>query len=281
VFAAARSARIKALVSLDGSVRSYPQLITASKYVTPATVAVPILSIGSASQSTERLNEREKSTAVSFLNSMKYSDVYLATNRLMVHSNFSGQALHTEADGSFQEYTRDELALASTWNARYVRAFLDGYLKHDAASLAFLKKSPVENGVPKHMLDMRVRPATAVAPSANAFIASFSGAKWQGALPIYEAMHKDQPDFVLSGLQLNTWGYELLRAEPRQVAGAIELFKLATVIEPKWGGVQDSLGEAYEAAGETQLAIAAYEKALALDPSLDSSAQRLKVLRKK
>src|SRR5450830_411808 len=57
VFAAAKSARIKALVSLDGSVRSYPQLIADSKYVTPLTVtvavavAVPMLSIGSASQS--------------------------------------------------------------------------------------------------------------------------------------------------------------------------------------------------------------------------------------
>lgn len=279
VFAAARSARIKALVSLDGSVRSYPQLIAAAKYVTPANVAVPMLSIGAQSQSIERLNEREKSTASSFLNSMKYSDVYLATNRLMVHGNFSGQGLHTEPDGAFQEYTRDELAVASLWNARYVRAFLDGYLKNDKAALAFLKNAPTANGVPKHMMDMTVRPANAVAPSAAAFIEQFNRKQWRDAAPIYDAMRKNQPDFVLSPLQLNTWGYELLRAQPPQARGAIELFKLGSVIEPKWGGVQDSLGEAYEAAGETQLAIAAYERALALDPSLDSSAKRLKVLR--
>jgi hypothetical protein len=279
VFAAAKSVRIKALVSLDGSVRSYPQLIADSKYVTPATVAVPMLSIGSANQSIERLNEREKSTAISFLNSMKFSDVYLATSRWMEHMNFSGEGLRTGADGSFTEYSRDELAAASVWNARYVRAFLDAYLKGDGAAKAFLGKSPGDNGVPKHMMDMKVRLASAQLPSKAVFIDQFNGKGRQGAIALYEAMKKAQPGFTLSPLELNQWGYQLLRASPSQPQAAIEIFKLAIHLEPKWGGVWDSLGEAYEGAGDKALAIDAYGKALALDPSLDSSARRLKVLR--
>src|SRR5450830_1420120 len=60
----AKSARIKALVSLDGSVCSYPQLIADSKYVTPLTVAVavPMLSIGSASQSIEYARQAKLSS---------------------------------------------------------------------------------------------------------------------------------------------------------------------------------------------------------------------------
>ncbi|MDB5961488.1 MAG: Dienelactone hydrolase [Massilia sp.] len=279
VFAAARSARIKALVSLDGSVRSYPQLIAAATYVTPASVAVPMLSIGSAPQSIERLNEREKSTASSFLNSMKFSDVYLATNMWMEHMHFAGRTLRIQSDDGFKDYSRDELALASTWNARYVRAFLDAYLKHDAPAKAFLGNGPVANGVPKHMMAMTVRPAKAVVPSESAFLEQFNRRRQQDAVPIFEAMRKDQPGFTLTPIQLNNWGYELLRAKPSQPRGAIELFKLAIFIEPKWGDVHDSLGEAYEAAGEKTLAIAAYQQALALDPSQANSAQRLKVLR--
>lgn len=281
VFAAAHSARIKALVSLDGSVRSYPQLIADSKTVTPAKVAVPMLSIGSAPQSIERLNERDKSGAVanSFLNSMKFADVYLATNNWMEHMNFSGLALRTGSDGAFDAYSRDELALASSWNARYVRAFLDAYLKGDAPSLAWLKQAPADHGVPRHMMAMTVHPASAAAPSAAAFLARFKAQQWRDAVPLYEAMRKDGPGFTMTPIDLNGWGYQLLRATPAQPRGAIELFKLAIVIEPKWGSVHDSLGEAYEAAGEKALAMAAYERALALDPSIDSSARRLKVLR--
>jgi len=57
VFAASRSSRIKALVSLDGSVRYYPQLIAASGSVTPANTAVPMLSIGARPPSMEQLTE--------------------------------------------------------------------------------------------------------------------------------------------------------------------------------------------------------------------------------
>jgi len=275
VIAASHSARIKALVSLDGSVRSYPHLLTGS--VTPATTAVPMLSIGSRPQSLETLNEREKSTALSFLNKMVYSDVYLADMQPMEHANFAASNLRI-GNMAYVDYSREEVRVATGWTARYVKAFLDAYLKQDAAAKAFLQATPTANGVPAHMMSMKVRPASATPPSRTAFVAEFKRRQFKDAVAIYDDMRKKEPGFRMIGSEFNMLGYEMLGKKNPQ--GAIELFKLGIVLEPRWGDIQDSLGEAYEAAGEPALALAAYERALVLNPNIPSSAARVKALRK-
>lgn len=276
VFAASNSGRIRALVSLDGSVRSYPQLFAASGHVTPASVAYPILSIGSRNDSVERLNEREKSTALSFLNKMVFSDVYLANMAPMEHRDFAGQILRL-GGVAYVDYSRDEVREAHLWTARYVKEFLDAYLKQDASALAFLKAAPGANGVPAHMMSMKVRPASATPPTKAAFVAEFRRRQFKDAIAIYDEMRKSDPGFTMGGAEFNTLGYEMLGKKNAQ--GAIELFKLGITLEPRWGDIQDSLGEAYEAAGEPALALAAYERALALNPNIPSSSARVKALR--
>ena len=276
VIAASHSGRVKALVSLDGSVRYYPQLLTGS--VTPAKTAVPILSIGSRPPSLEQLNQRDKSTAISFLNKMVFSDVYLADMQPMEHRDFAGSSIRLGPDANFVDYSRAEVATAHSWTARYVRAFLDAYLQHDAAAVAFLKATPSANGVPAHMMRMNIRPASAVLPSKFAFAAEFRRRQFKDAGAIYDAMQKTAPEFKMSAPELNTLGYEMLgKKNPH---GAIELFKLGIALDPSWGAIEDSLGEAYEAAGEPALALAAYERALVLNPDMPSSASRVKALRK-
>jgi dienelactone hydrolase len=266
VFAAARSTRIKALVSLDGSVRYYPQLIGASGSVTPANTAVPMLSIGARPPSMEQLTENDRTAPASFLNKMVFSDVYLATMQPMEHRDFAGQS-----------YSRDEVRAAYSWTVRYTRAFLDAYLKQDAAALAFLKAKPIANGAPKHMMTMKVRPASATPPSKAAFVAEFRRRQFRDAGIIYDAMRKDAPDFKLHAAELKTLGDELMGKNMPQ--GAAELFKLGIVLAPRWGALQNGLGEAYEAAGEPTLALAAYEQALVLDPNMASAAARVKLLK--
>jgi dienelactone hydrolase len=277
VFAAARSTRIKALVSLDGSVRYYPQLIGASGSVTPANTAVPILSIGARPPSMEQLTENDRTAPVSFLNKMVFSDVYLATMQPMEHRDFAGQSIRLSTDATFIDYSRDEVRAAYSWTVRYTRAFLDAYLKQDAAALAFLKAKPIANGAPKHMMTMKMRPAAATPPSKAAFVAEFRRRQFRDAGIIYDAMRKDAPDFKLHAVELKTLGDELMGKNMPQ--GAAELFKLGIVLAPRWGALQNGLGEAYEAAGEPTLALAAYEQALVLDPNMASAAARVKLLK--
>jgi dienelactone hydrolase len=277
VFAASRSTRIKALVSLDGSVRYYPQLISAAGSVMPANTAVPMLSIGARPESMERLTERDRTPPVSFLNKMVFSDVYLATMHPMEHRDFAGQSIRLSLDASFTEYNRDEVRVAYSWTVRYTRAFLDAYLKQDGAALAFLKAQPIANGVPAHMMGMKVRPASATPPSKAAFVAEFKRRQFRDAGAIYGAMQKDAPEFRMHAAEVKALGDELL--EKKNPRGAVDLFKLGIVLAPRWGALQNSLAEAYEAAGEPKLALAAYEQALALDPAMPGSAARVKVLK--
>ena len=79
-------------------------------------------------------------------------------------------------------------------------------------------------------------------------------------------------------MSINTLGYQLLRE--KNARGALELFKLATFLEPTYANAFDSEGEAYEALGDTRSAIAAYEKAVAADPNQRNAVARIAALRR-
>jgi Flp pilus assembly protein TadD len=72
---------------------------------------------------------------------------------------------------------------------------------------------------------------------------------------------------------VNAIGYQLLGANEHQ--RAIAVLRLNALTFPGSANVHDSLTEAYERAGQRELAIAAYRRALALDPRMASARQGL------
>ena len=80
--------------------------------------------------------------------------------------------------------------------------------------------------------------------------------------------------------RLNEVGYQLL-ADSDRINEAIAVFQLNTELFPASSNTWDSLGEAYMEAGQTALAIANYEKSLALDPSNSNAVEMLERLREK
>jgi len=107
-------------------------------------------------------------------------------------------------------------------------------------------------------------------------------ASTQQALGDFTARYKvvkadPKSKYVNSEVAMNRFGYTLLGA--KRVADAIEIFKLNVDAYPKSANVYDSLGDAYEAAGQKDEAIKSFEQALSIDPSYPSSlaaVQRLK-----
>jgi dienelactone hydrolase len=275
VFAAARSSRIKALVSLDGSIRFHPKIWGAAGYVRPSRTAVPLLFLGARTPTAEAM-ERDDKLGASYLNSMKYSDVYVTTMPPMTHPDFSSWQLRFARDEAFGDYQRADVLQAYRSGALYVLRFLDAYLKNDAKALEFLKQSPARHGIGPQVMSMEFHPASFVVLGEADFLRAFSKAGFKDAQSIYVHMSAQAPDFKLSPLNLNNLGYQLLRA--KNARGAVELFRLATHIEPRYGNAFDSEGEAYEALGETALAIAAYEKAVAVDKNQVNAIARIKAL---
>lgn len=270
VFAAAKDTRIKALVSLDGSLRSFPQFVdggkVAASYVTPARVAVPLLYVGSRPKTVEALNRGDVGTTYSFMNQMKYSDVYILSMLPMVHPNFSSFGLRMAEDSEFTDTTREEAGLAHGWMARYTLHFLDAYLKSDAAGLAFINNTPAANKAPPHMIlaDTR-RGKGEQPPTFDTFVARLGAAGFENAIPVYDRFVAQAPDFKLDANRIIGWGSQLYYLN--HVAQSREIFRLGVHLNPTMSSMYDGLGEMQAKTVQVQEALQSYKKVLELDPT--------------
>ena len=59
------------------------------------------------------------------------------------------------------DYSLEEGADSYNWMARYSLEFLNAYLKQDTAAMLFVKRTPAQNNVPKHLMAVSFRPALA------------------------------------------------------------------------------------------------------------------------
>lgn len=93
----------------------------------------------------------------------------------------------------------------------------------------------------------------------------------------YRELKASQPPEAFHEYILNMLGYRLLRSD--RVDAAIEIFKLNVEEYPDAFNPYDSLGEAYMAAGELELAIENYEKSLELNPDNTNAVAMLERIR--
>ena len=109
------------------------------------------------------------------------------------------------------------------------------------------------------------------APSPGRFVAMITNDGIIRAVQAFEEGKKTDPDAVVFRENvLNAIGYQML--QDSRIREAIEIFKLNVTVHPQSANVYDSLGDAYEANGNTELAIQCAEKALELlvnDTTLD------------
>ncbi|MGB9990112.1 dienelactone hydrolase family protein [Massilia sp. SM-13] len=275
VFVAARDSRVKALVNLDGSVRYWPEMIEQAKYVQPARVAIPMLFLAQRPRSLEDLARRGK-PVTSFLNEMKYSDLYTVTLHPMEHHAFASDSLHMLSDKRFEEYSRAEAGQAYGWMARYVLNFLNAYLLGQEQGKAFLNNTPKQNGVPPHMASMVKTMSQGAAPTLEMLAAEAGKTNFANVQEVFTAMRKREPKFTISEPVLNDWGYKLLRGGNGKAA--VEILKLATVLYPDSGNAFDSLAEAHEANQDKVQAVENYQRSLQLDPGNSNAEKHLKAL---
>jgi dienelactone hydrolase len=115
----------------------------------------------------------------------------------------------------------------------------------------------------KHPADPKA-PATAKSTPAREFwLKAVSPTGVSAAVQLFDETRKRDPHAVLfPEAQLNLLGY--LHLQAGRTAQAVELFKVNTLAYPTSANTYDSLGDAYLANGQHELALRASEKAIAL-----------------
>jgi dienelactone hydrolase len=102
----------------------------------------------------------------------------------------------------------------------------------------------------------------------------------ESAVKLYYELKKSKPDvYDFSERELNLLGYTLLGGGDAQKA--IEIFKLNVAVYPQAFNAYDSLGEAYLAAGQRELAVRNYRKSLELNAQNTNATDALKRLGEK
>jgi pimeloyl-ACP methyl ester carboxylesterase len=75
---------------------------------------------------------------------------------------------------------------------------------------------------------------------------------------------------------LNQWGYDLLQSGKK--VQAVKVFELNVSLHPNSSNAYDSLGDGYEAVGDTGAAIRSYTHTMKLNPNAKHTAEKLKLL---
>jgi len=269
VLAAAKDDRIKAIVSLDGSVRGMREFVDggkdAAQYVTPSRVAIPMLFVGRRPPTIEELNRSEVDTRFSFLNTLSYSDLTISVMLPMKHMDFSSYSVRVGREGSFGDYTRAEIALAHSWAARYALRFLDAHIKRDAASLAFLNNTPAANGAPPHMILTDVRRNGGKAPpTLENFVTRLKAEGFERAIPLYQEFVAQGASFKLGPNEIYGWGSDLDTLE--RYVESREIFRLGVHLHPNEPFLVECLAEMQAKSGQTAEALRSYRRVLELNP---------------
>jgi imidazolonepropionase-like amidohydrolase len=157
----------------------------------------------------------------------------------------------------------------------------------DANPLADISNTKKINAVvvggklfPRDSLDQMLSHAEALASRKSIAEAVFKTINENGidsAIKQYHELRNSQPDtYDFSEGELNSLGYQLLRA--KKIKEAIEILKLNVEVFPSSYNTYDSLGEAYTADGQNDLAVRNYRKSLELNPKNTNASDMLKKL---
>jgi tetratricopeptide (TPR) repeat protein len=285
LFAAAHDNRIKALVALDGSMRYFAGLVKQGD-VHPEQMTIPLLYFAQGEITLEDqehyFTDGAKSQGPNVLNAWTHGDLVTIHMLGLFHTEHSSMYQRNEsvwknfAMEQKGDYEREDGITGYAWIARYTLQFLNAYLKHEPSALAYLKKTPAENGVPKHFMTVNYRAAKGLPASLDAFRSELGRQGFDHAPDVYAAMQKEQPSLKLSEDAIDSWSQGLIG--DGHYTEAIALCKLRIQIYPESSSAYGEIAEAYQKSGQKQLAIENYRKAIEKDPANLDAQQKLKDL---
>ena len=274
LFAAARDNRIGALVALDGSLRYSPGWVREAGDVHPQRMSIPLLSFEQqlfTIEDHERYISEARRAGPSVLNAWTHADLMTVHMLGMVHWEFSSMYQRSEAMWSVYfpvqqkaDYSRHDGAVGYAWMARYVREFVDAYLKGDVSSAEFLRRTPAENGVPRHSMATRFRAGSGNAACLDGLRQQVGAKGFDQLAHLYAQFRQADPQFELDCVAVESWADELMGIA--RFAEAIALLEFSAQLYPDQARAHAALAAAYRRSGQKARADACFRVALEKDP---------------
>ena len=194
---------------------------------------------------------------VNFLDQIHYADSYsVMFDQGHKHQDFIAEGMFAGVIPNYlaEKHPKDPKLLFETVSIQ-AHHFFDGYVKKDLSRLKFLESKPENIGLRAGFFNVEQKKALQPPPRDTEIAEMVRSQQSIDRLrEIYAKATKENPSVsVLREATMNQLGYEFLFQGNAPLA--IEIFKLNVEAFPKSANTYDSLAEAYEGAGKTDLAL--------------------------
>lgn len=283
VLAQMRNESIKAIVSLDGSIKYQYATLKKSPFFNLQKMDVPFIHFAQKDIPKQILEEDKIDSTLNykfeFYDSLTNSNAYQLKFHNMTHSYFSTLGVLFEERDPRQDKSDQEIMESYQWVAVYTLNFLEAYLKNDTDALQFIENEPDDYGLKNGLISLKYKKAEIKAFSFQDFNDLAREQNYEDLIKLYESLQSDNPSLELPEGNLNTLGLQLV-FNPQTSQQGIKVFLLATKLYPNSANLFDSLAEAYLFVGNTKEAINSFKKSLELNSQNQNAIDRLKELRK-
>jgi tetratricopeptide (TPR) repeat protein len=277
-----RNDKIKAIISLDGSIKYQYLTLKKSPFANVDKVNVPFIHFSQKEIPQEVLIEDEidpsLNTDFEFFDDLKYSDAYHFQFHNLTHAYFSTLGILFQSRDERQDKSDAEIMDSYHWMATYTLNFLNAHLKYDSVAMNFINRDPDENTIKAGLISKNVKRAVKRKFTFQDFNDLAAKQSYVNLEDLYHSLLNQYPDLELPEGNLNNLGLQLV-FDPQKSEMGINVFLLATKIYPESANLWDSLAEGYLYVGDNKKATLYFEKSLELNPQNQNAVNRLNKLK--
>jgi dienelactone hydrolase len=278
-----RNENIKAIVSLDGSIKYQYATLKKSAFFNIEKVDVPFIHMAQKDIPEQVLKEDKIDSTLNykfeFYDNLLYSKAYSLKFHKLTHSYFSTLGVLFQQRDLRQDKSDLEIMKSYKLVSEYALNFLNAFVKNDANALNFMENEPSANGIQNGLITRQTKQSENKTFSFRDFNELASKQNYENLDELFESTLKKYPSMELPEGNLNILGLQLI-FDPKTSEQGINILLLATGIYPDSANLFDSLAEAYLYVGNKEKAIENFDKSLELNSQNQNAIDRLKQLRK-
>lgn len=276
-----KNEQVKAIVSIDGSIKYQYKKLKDSPFFSINKVDVPFIHLAQKDIPEEILKSDNLdpglNTDFKFFDDLKYSDAYAFKFHHLTHSNFTTLGVLLSNRDPRQDKSDEKIMVSHKITSQYILHFLNGHLLSDSESIEFLKNDPEANGFEEQLISRKHKKANQKPVSFSDFNEQMMDSEYHEIPDIYHNFRSVNPEFKIEESQLNTLALQWLYNSEKPDNG-IKVLNFAVSLFPNSSNLFDSLGEGYLVIRDEKNALKSFKEAVRLDANNFNSAERIKQL---